>query len=458
LTITGASVRDEKGAGIFGDYGNRNVEISNNIITGNGGYYGGGIWAHRSNHDWFIHSNTISQNGIFGGYGGGISFNDEPDEYEVEHGQPEHIWDDYAPGPPPGTIEIYNNLIFHNWSPDYGGGVALYETKDHLVIYGNTMTENLADDHGGAMFFEDTGPIDIYDNVFLRNFCYDDGGAISFEDVADTLSHINVWNNLFAENIADDHGENHARGGALAFDDVRDANVFNNTITGNIVAGSYEPAGGAIDSERHGHEYNGGDGPYMSPGYSDPKIFNNVIYDNYKLKYDQPLGTDEEDMDFTWGNNYRWSIDEMHVDNPALQGDWDSHLNSESFTQVSYNDIRGGYSNGIGNVDLNPKFVSRFNQNWRLQGTSPVIDAGMAVLGPVTDLEGRARTVSGGMIDVGAFEYHVIEMNIVRLPTGIPQRVKLPKPRLPQIDPPPPPPNPIPRARPVGRVRQVLKP
>ncbi|MFQ5604657.1 MAG: DNRLRE domain-containing protein, partial [bacterium] len=344
FTITGGNVNgDDIGCGIFADYGNHDLDINNCRIYRNGGYYGGGIWLHLSNHNVNIWSNLIAENGNYGGYGGGISVNDEP-EYTEEHGQPEHIWDDYLPGPPPGTYEIYNNLIFHNWSFDYGGGICMYEIKDHLKLYGNVLLENKSEDHGAGMFFEDCGPIDIYGNVFLRNWTPDDGGAISFEDVGDTLSHVNIYNNLFAENIADDHGENHARGAALALDDVRDANIFNNTIVGNMVSGSFNPAGGGIDSERHGHEYSGQDGPYMAPGYSDPKIFNNIIWGNWRVHYDQVMeGGEEEDLDYTWSKNFVWTPDQLHVDNPHLQEEWENDNNTNSFSYVHNNIIQGGY-------------------------------------------------------------------------------------------------------------------
>ena len=94
FTITGGSTdQNHAGGGIFADFGNRGIDINNSIIVNNGGYYGGGIWMHHSNHDVRIWSNTIAENGVFGGYGGGISVNDEP-EYGISHGQPEHLWDD----------------------------------------------------------------------------------------------------------------------------------------------------------------------------------------------------------------------------------------------------------------------------------------------------------------------------------------------------------------------------
>jgi hypothetical protein len=437
LTITGGSDGEVGGGGIFGDYDNYKIVVNTCIISRNAGEYGGGMWLHRSNHNVSIFSNVFAENGNYGGYGGAISVNDEPDEYEAPHSEPEHVVDDFNPGPVPGTYSIYNNLFYHNYSPDYGGAVTLYEIKDKLLVYGNMFVENRADDHGGAMFFEDCGPVELYSNVFLRNFCYDDGGAVSFEDVGDTLSHVNVYNNLFAENIADDHGENTARGGALAFDDTFYGKVYNNTFVGNIVAGSYHPAGGAIDSERNGHEYNHNDPDgsyYLAPGFSDPQIYNNIIWNNWRLQYTQPHeGGEEEDLDYTWGENYVWTPDELHVDNPALNAAWETHNNSESFTHVEYNDLRGGYSAGVGNLDLDPLFVDPSAVNWHLQAGSPVVNQAPASGAPVNDLDGRKRTIVGGKLDMGAYEQFATALNIVRIPTGIMGALNVPVPGSPSL-------------------------
>ncbi len=408
FTITGGSVDDEIGAGIFGDYGNSSLDINNNVIVRNSGYYGGGIWLHLSNHDVQIWSNTIAENGNYGGYAGGISVNDEPEYATEEHGEPEHVWDDHNPGPPPGSYEIHNNHIFHNFSPDYGGGVSLYEVKDHLKIYGNVIEDNKADDHGGGAFFEDTGPIDIHENEFLRNYSRDDGGAISFEDVGDDTALVDIYNNLFAENVADDCGENTARGGALAFDDTFYVRVFNNTIVANVVAGSRDPAGGGIDSERNGHEYNGSDplGRDVAPGFSNPWIFNNIIWGNMRLEYDQMVGDEEEDGCTEWGVNHEYTEDNLHVDNPALQPEWESHGNSGSFSNVEYNDISdGSYGDRTGNMATDPLFVEPASGNWRLAAGSPVIDQAPACGAPRIDLDTHPRSPKEGLIDMGAYEY-----------------------------------------------------
>lgn len=378
LTITGGSIDEDIGAGIFGDYGNRNIDINNCILDHNGGYYGGAIWLHKTNHDVRIWSNTISFNGNIGGYGGGISVNDEP-EYGPSHGEPEHVVDDEIPGCPPGTYEIFNNHLFNNFSPDYGGAIALYEVKDHLIVAGNLIENNHADDHGGGVFFEDSGPIDLYGNIIRRNSNFDDGGAISFEDVTDHNAIVRVYNNLIAENWSDDHGENHARGAALAFDDTLYAEVINNTIVNNIVAGSRDPVGGAISSERHGHEYNGMEalGRNYAPGFSDVKLTNNIIWGNKRLKYDQRPHADEEDLDWRFGINHVWTLDNIHVDDPYAQPESLAHLNSEAFSVVEYNNIDNGeYAGRSGAISVDPQFVDPDHQDWHLKPTSPASKMG----------------------------------------------------------------------------------
>lgn len=425
FTVKGGSVKDDVGAGIFGDYGNGHVDINNCIITRNGGYYGGGIWLHKSNHNVSIWSNIIAENGNSGGYGGGISINDEP-EYGPQHAEPDHTTDDHNPGPPPGTYRIFNNLIFHNLSPDYGGGICLYEVKDRLNVTGNIILENRSNDHGGGLFLEDTGPADISGNILLRNYSADDGGAISMEDVGDDISAVKVYNNLIAENIVDDRGENNARGAGIALDDSFYVEVYNNTITGNIAAGAYTPTGGGIDSERNGHEYT------TKPlGFSDPKIYNNIIWGNWRLQYDRPHSRKKEvgNMDYTIGRNYRWTPDNLHVDNPALQPEWNAANNSESFTYVRDNDVSGGYSKGPGNISSDPMFMNAGGLNWHITEASPTIGGAPAASSPKLDLDKNRRIPDpNGKVAMGAYEYRNRNALMLRLPDGILGAVKVPKP------------------------------
>ncbi len=447
FTITGGSTgANGVGGGIFADYGNRNIDINNNIISRNGAEYGGAIWLHKSNHDVRIWSNLISENGNFGGYSGGISVNDEP-EYGTPdtYGAYDHYEDDALNTTPPGTYEIFNNLIYRNYSPDYGGGMVFYEVKDHLKIYGNMVLENRSDDHGGGIFFEDSGPVDLYDNVFMRNFATDDGGAVSFEDVGDNISIVNIYNNLFAENIADDKSENSARGGALSFDDTLHASVYNNTITGNIVAGTFDPVGGAIDSERHGHEYDINSPAPQWPYFSDVKIYNNIIWNNWRLFYTIAAG---EDLDYRQGQNYQWSLDNIHVDNPALNQAWHTDYNSDTMMIKEFNIINGVVNdpNQPGrqhNIDADPLFVNAAAQNWHLQSTSPAIGTAKFVNAPPYDLDFLFRGTDCAA-DMGALEYRTSPAEVISIPTDLLGTVEMPLPGSSRLSDRPAPPAPLP--------------
>jgi hypothetical protein len=77
--------------------------------------------------------------------------------------------------------------------------------------------------------------------------------------------------------------------------------------------------------------------------------------------------------------------------------------NSSSTTTVTYSDVRGGYP-GTGNINADPRFVNVSGNNYRLQGTSPCIDAGANGSGlPATDLDAAPR-ILGSAPDMGAYE------------------------------------------------------
>jgi hypothetical protein len=85
-----------------------------------------------------------------------------------------------------------------------------------------------------------------------------------------------------------------------------------------------------------------------------------------------------------------------------------SHENASLFDScaggncyVNYSDIEGGWPDGTGNIDANPRFVDAANGDYHLQVDSPCIDAGTPDGAPATDLEGTTRDA---MPDMGAYE------------------------------------------------------
>jgi hypothetical protein len=91
--------------------------------------------------------------------------------------------------------------------------------------------------------------------------------------------------------------------------------------------------------------------------------------------------------------------------------------NSGGTTNVSYSIVQGGFT-GTGNANLDPQFVNQASGDFRLQPTSPAIDAGSNSLvptGTVIDMDGLPRFIdiptvadtgvgSAPIVDRGAFE------------------------------------------------------
>jgi hypothetical protein len=78
-------------------------------------------------------------------------------------------------------------------------------------------------------------------------------------------------------------------------------------------------------------------------------------------------------------------------------------------TNVRFSDIRDGHD-GAGNIDEDPMFVDERAGNYRLNSSSPAIDAGTNAGAPASDLDGRPRPLDGNrdglrIVDMGAFEF-----------------------------------------------------
>ncbi|MBW2278357.1 MAG: hypothetical protein JRF63_12755 [Deltaproteobacteria bacterium] len=86
---------------------------------------------------------------------------------------------------------------------------------------------------------------------------------------------------------------------------------------------------------------------------------------------------------------------------------------NESGANVEYSVVQGGYP-GEGNIDANPSFKSPGDGNFKLNGTSPCIDAANGDEAPEHDANGKPRvddpdTQNTGIgppwADIGAHEY-----------------------------------------------------
>lgn len=240
FTITGA---DHAGGIMVNGYA-RYLEISNNRIVGNSGFFSGGIrlghpvpgldgtYMDAENNNIRIHNNHITQNGGLGGAGGGMSFCTGSDSYDVSL-----------------------NYICGNFTLGDGGGIGHYGLSDggkiinNYVIFNQSFNQGLTVSGGGVFIgggapaigslTEGSGTVKITSNLIQGNMAgAGDGGGIrtSYVNGQDILLNpdqpeswhtINIFNNIIVNNIAG------LAGGGISMQDTVRINIAHNTIANN---------------------------------------------------------------------------------------------------------------------------------------------------------------------------------------------------------------------------------
>lgn len=307
LTITGA---DHAGAIMVNGYA-RYLEISNNHITGNQGFFGGGIrlghpelteetadglrYANAHNDHVRIHHNHIDENGALGGAGGGVSIHTGSDFYEVT-----------------------DNYICGNFTTGSGAGIGHQGLSDGGIIARNVIRYNQSFNQtgspsGGGIYIaggaplepstitEGSGSVMIDANLIQANQAgAGNGGGIATElvngeDVLDdpdpaSWYAIEITNNIVANNVA---GFN---AGGISMQDTAMVRIIHNTVVHNdstATAGlafsggdpnQSVPRAAGIVSFAHSEALNGAIGTDPSASqyaeYSNPLLVSNIIWQN----------------------------------------------------------------------------------------------------------------------------------------------------------------------------------
>jgi large repetitive protein len=302
LTIRGS----DQGGGIvvngYADY----LEISNNRLINNSGFFGGGIrlghpqltveqgnnLLHSDADNDFvrIHNNHITKNGGLGGAGGGVSLCTGSDDYSLTE-----------------------NYICGNFTLGHGGGIGHLGLSDNGLLARNTVLFNESFNQGttvvgGGLYIGGQAPlggpgslspgsgnVKVIANLFQGNAAEaGDGGGIavrfaSGQDVAGRMNQPNSWysidifNNMVVNNMAA------LAGGGISLSDAARVNILHNTVAhndstatageaftpGNPNMSNPQPAG--IVSRAHSPELAG---LGIAGTFSDPWLTNNIIWQN----------------------------------------------------------------------------------------------------------------------------------------------------------------------------------
>ena len=268
FTIVGAST----GGGIIANGYNQFLNISNNRLTANAGFNGGGIRighpdlthtiANENDPSWVdgnpnqdvgalvyddgfndrvrIHHNHIIQNGTLNGAGGGISLHTGTDNYRVQE-----------------------NWVCGNFSQGDGGGIAHLGLsrngliEDNTIIFNETFRQTpgsapagggifvggqlalMPEDETGLMLSPGTGHVTIDANLIRGNLAgAGDGGGIKLaringQDIGQNLGARGPWYRVLVYNNMIDNNVSGVAGGGMSLSDAPKVFIRNNTVANN---------------------------------------------------------------------------------------------------------------------------------------------------------------------------------------------------------------------------------
>ena len=288
--ITALQVQTQGGAIFANSYVN-NLQITNNVIEGNGGSYGAIRIGTPSlpndpstainetdnqNDNLHIAYNRILANGGTN-LAGAIGLFNGSDGYEIDH-----------------------NDLCGNFSAEYGGAISHFGrsngTTAHVVssIHDNRIYFNHSYDEGAGIMIAGelpanatanynapggplgSGAVDIYNNLIQANLSDDDGGGIRFLMAGNFP--MNVYNNMIVNNVSTHEG------GGVALDDAPNVRFINNTVMQNVTTataitsnGQPQPAGLSTGDNSAQLQATL---PLGSSLFSNPLLFNNIFWDN----------------------------------------------------------------------------------------------------------------------------------------------------------------------------------
>lgn len=410
FTIRNASVG---GGVVVNGYAN-NLDISNNYITSNGGWLGGGVrvgdpllsGAGNGPYGWnpnvHIHHNLITSNGATADQsgGGGVTLSTGSDGYEVTDNV---ICGNLTTGSGAGighlglsdNGRIAHNLIAFNQdiNPTFtqsGGGIyvgglvpappattvgAGDVTIERNQIQGNTA----ASGHGGGVRVE-----------------YFNGADVAASADPNTWYALTMTNNIVVNNVAT------WSGGGVSLADVARGTIRHNTIAHNdstatagplidLVANTSPAQPAGIAAELHTAELLAAL-PAGSVAFSNPEMSHNIIWRNRAFHYDGTSGSPQL----------------VPVLNPTSVGQcapgatyWDSGvLASDAALTMTYSILT--VASGPTNRSVDPSFQLPYCNGTRLLGAAGGMNVAVA-----TDEGGNAVEVAYGPLVQLGWDYHL---------------------------------------------------
>ncbi len=300
---------------------------------------------------------------------------------------------------------VVTDCIFNqNTVRNIGGG--MYNRYDSSPTVTNcTFSNNSALTNGGGMTnYMDSNPT-VTDCTFSGNSTAGHGGGMY-----NSINTATVTKCLFSSNIATISGGGMVNYGSNTI--INQCKFIGNTaVSGGGIRNEFRASPFVTNSIFSHNIVSDGKGGGMSNYYRSNPVVANCTFSENEMT-DNPTSGGGMSNEFTssptvintifWGN----LPDQVYYDDP------------NSVRHISFSDVQGG-SAGAGNIDIDPIFVSAYNDDLHLTAGSDAIDAGInGVPGGPLDLDGNNRFIDdpstddtgmgpGSIIDMGAYEFGV---------------------------------------------------
>lgn len=425
LTVTGAQL----GGGIFVNGYAHDLEISNNVVTGNAGTLHGGIRVGKPfvantgngpfgyNTNVQIHHNSVTLNGGVGEQGvGGVSLNTGADDYRVSE-----------------------NFVCGNFTQGDGGGVAHFGLSDggridhNEILFNQSFLQGQIRSGGGLYIAGEpdagteltlgTGDVTVEANLVLGNQAgAGHGGGVRTErvngnDVELSPSEpanwhrINILNNMIVNNVAG------WSGAGISLQDTANAVVLFNTVANNdstatvgdlfdATAGTSTPQPAGISSAPHSPGLDAAIPVELASrrGFSNPTLTHNILWHNRAFSLEATA------TDFRLVPDLAPSA---VGDCPAGATYWDHGVLDPAFAlDPRFSLVTDGL--GFGNFSSDPEFLSEYCNGARSLSTpGPIhVFASLEEGGNFLDVRYGPLTLTWPVGDV-PWNYHVADTSPV---------------------------------------------
>ncbi len=338
----------------------------------------------------------IIRNGInvYGGFSGDESSIDDRTNYWIGQANETILSGDLDQNDNYSQWDTNSLSLVNNTNNSYNV-VYYYSVYVQTVLDGFTISGGNANKKVSRPYHDGGGAHLTNNKAYLRNcrLIYNRGnnagGAITFSGGT-------LLDCVFSHNLATGECGDSGDGGAVKLHNG--GNLINCIITDNYSSKSTARGGGVCCSWTTGH-----------------RIVNSVIANNRTNGTGGGIG------------NYGTNTTKTKAFNTIIWGNYqDNYKNQFGGTSMTFNycGIEGGYA-GTGNINLNasnelgPNFFNPIDGDWRLESTSPCLNAGnnsyvdgSDSLIPVitTDIDGNPRVLAS-VVDMGVYEQGYIVLN-----------------------------------------------